>query len=592
MPIQQLPLMRGTGKDYRNADYIDQLPVNLLATPKEVLNALGYLRSFPGIAKRSDVAGASRGAQYNTSQDAVYRVMGGKLYKDDSVVGDVSGSGRVPMAHSRVSQAVIANRQISEYRYDGTVKTITNWPASEVIQPAEDRLIKQWISTSGSSGNTFSTPSDMAKGSIVITVTPKTSTGATGDVMTIAQTAWGISRSQAVSSTKPYITNLLVSGNKAPNSTITIEYSLNIPVGVTGTNASEFEVRFKVPEIVEEYTQYELGNARDIVRARGRYVWAKDGTDSFFISDLQDESRPDRYSGEYRAESQPDGIIGMGVWHDFVVCFGSSTIEYFSLTGASTVGAALYAANPAYMVMKGIAGTHCKCSFLDGFAIISHPATGSPGIYLVESGRANPLATASIEKILREYSASELATGILESLRFDAHELLVVHLPRHVLVYDASASQNGPQWAILKTGLSDSVYRAIDFIYEGNQITCGDKSASVKGVLQDDISSQYGDQQEHLLFTPMFKADNSRIFDLELESSTGVTQYADRLFLSATADGINFGREQMIAQTAPFVYDKRVIWKRVGRVRKNIAFKIRVVTKSPVTLSGCQVRIE
>lgn len=592
MPIQQLPLMKGTGKYYRNADYIDQLPVNLLATPKEVLNASGYLRSFPGIAKRSDVAGASRGAQYNTSQNAVYRVMGGKLYKGDSVVGDVSGSGRVPMAHSRVSQAVIANRQISEYRYDGTVKTITNWPASEVIQPAEDRLIKQWISTSGSSGNTFSTPSDMAKGSIVITVTPKTSTGATGDVMTIAQTAWGISRSQAVSSTKPYITNLLVSGNKAPNSTITIEYSLNIPVGVTGTNASEFEVRFKVPEIVEEYTQYELGNARDIVRARGRYVWAKDGTDSFFISDLQDESRPDRYSGEYRAESQPDGIIGMGVWHDFVVCFGSSTIEYFSLTGASTVGAALYAANPAYMVMKGIAGTHCKCSFLDGFAIISHPATGSPGIYLVESGRANPLATASIEKILREYSASELATGILESLRFDAHELLVVHLPRHVLVYDASASQNGPQWAILKTGLSDSVYRAIDFIYEGNQITCGDKSASVKGVLQDDISSQYGDQQEHLLFTPMFKADNSRIFDLELESSTGVAQYADRLFLSATADGINFGREQMIAQTAPFVYDKRVIWKRVGRVRKNIAFKIRVVTKSPVTLSGCQVRIE
>lgn len=31
MPIQQLHLMRGTGKDYRNADYIDYLPVNMLA---------------------------------------------------------------------------------------------------------------------------------------------------------------------------------------------------------------------------------------------------------------------------------------------------------------------------------------------------------------------------------------------------------------------------------------------------------------------------------------------------------------------------------------------------------------------------------
>ena len=57
MPIQQLPLMKGVGKDFRNADYIDYLPVNMLATPKEILNSSGYLRSFPGIAKRSDVKG-------------------------------------------------------------------------------------------------------------------------------------------------------------------------------------------------------------------------------------------------------------------------------------------------------------------------------------------------------------------------------------------------------------------------------------------------------------------------------------------------------------------------------------------------------
>ena len=39
MPIQQLPLMKGVGKDFRNADYIDYLPVNMLATPKEILNS-------------------------------------------------------------------------------------------------------------------------------------------------------------------------------------------------------------------------------------------------------------------------------------------------------------------------------------------------------------------------------------------------------------------------------------------------------------------------------------------------------------------------------------------------------------------------
>ncbi|EBP0972955.1 hypothetical protein LB58_20025 [Salmonella enterica] len=472
MPIQQLPLMKGVGKDFRNADYIDYLPVNMLATPKEVLNSNGYLRSFPGVTKISDVAGTSRGAEYNTSQNAVYRVMGGKLYRSDAAVGDVAGTSRVSLAHGRTSQAVCVNGSVVEYRYDGTTKTIANWP------------------------------------------------------------------------------------------------------------------------IDSGYTQYELGSARDVTRLRGRYAWAKDNSDSWFITDLEDESHPDRYSAEYRAESQPDGIIGIGTWRDFIVCFGSSTIEYFSLTGTTTVGAALYVAQPSLMVQKGIAGTYCKTPFADSYAFISHPATGAPSVYLIGSGQASPIATATIEKIIRSYTAGELSTGVMETLRFDSHELLIIHLQRHVLVYDVSSSQNGPQWCVLKTGLYDDVYRAIDFMYEGNQITCGDKLEAIKGQLQFDISSQYEKQQEHLLFTPIFKVDNARVFDLEVESSTGVAQYADRLFLSATTDGINYGREQMIEQNKPFVYDKRVIWKRVGRIRRIIGFKMRVITKSPVTLSGCQIRIE
>lgn len=73
MPIQKLPLAKGLGKDYRNADYVDLLPVNMLATPKEVLNASGYLRSFPGVERRSDVAGVSRGVEFNTARNTAYQ---------------------------------------------------------------------------------------------------------------------------------------------------------------------------------------------------------------------------------------------------------------------------------------------------------------------------------------------------------------------------------------------------------------------------------------------------------------------------------------------------------------------------------------
>ncbi|WP_129544327.1 packaged DNA stabilization protein [Serratia sp. 1D1416] len=475
MPTTQLPLAKGLGKDYRNADYVDQLPVNMLATPKEVLNAAGYLRSFPGVAKRADVAGTSRGAEFNTVQNQVYRVAGGKLYKGTVEEGSVSGSFRVSMAHSATSQAVASNGTLTLHRYGGEIKTLQNWPES----------------------------------------------------------VGGVS-----------------------------------------------------------YAQYDIGSVRDICRARGRYIWVKDGTQTFGVTDLEDESHPDRFRPFYSAESQPDGIIGCGIWRDFVVMFGSSTIEYFSLTGATDSTAAIYVSQPSLMVQKGIAGTYCKTEFGESFAFISHQATGAPSIYIINSGQATTIATSTVEKVLRSYTADDLAAGVMETVRFDSHELLIVHLPRHVLCYDAAAGQNGPQWCILKTGLFDDTHRAIDYMFEGNQITVGDKIEPVVGVLQFDSSAQYDKQAEHLLFTPMFKANNARVFDFELEAATGVSQYAERLFISSTADGSNYGREQMIDANAPFAYDKRVLWRRLGRVRKNIGFKVRVITRSPVTLSDCSVRIE
>lgn len=138
-----------------------------------------------------------------------------------------------------------------------------------------------------------------------------------------------------------------------------------------------------------------------------------EGIDICWVEEAEDESHPDRYSAQYRAESQPDGIIGIGTWRDFIVCFGSSTIEYFSLTGATTVGAALYVAQPSLMVQKGIAGTYCKTPFADSYAFISNPATGAPSVYIIGSGQVSPIASASIEKILRSYvSAQESAESV------------------------------------------------------------------------------------------------------------------------------------------------------------------------------------
>ncbi len=337
MPIQQLPLMKGVGKDFRNADYIDYLPVNMLATPKKYSTAadiFAHSRHCKTFRRERRIAGrrVQHGAECCLSR------VGGKLYKGESEVGDVAGSGRVSMAHGRASQAVGVNGQLVEYRYDGTVKTVSNWPTD--------------------------------------------------------------------------------SG----------------------------------------FTQYELGSVRDITRLRGRYAWSK----TALIHGLSLTLKTNRIL----TDTAHNIVLSLSLTASLASEHGetsSSALVHRRLNISPDWCNHRWCRFVCCTTIADGAERYCRnllqTPFADSYAFISNPATGAPSVYIIGSGQVSPIASASIEKILRSYTADELADGVMESLRFDAHELLIIHLPRHVLVYDASSSANGPQWCVLKTGLYDDVPR-------------------------------------------------------------------------------------------------------------------------------------
>ncbi|WP_267958443.1 packaged DNA stabilization protein [Erwinia tracheiphila] len=93
-----------------------------------------------------------------------------------------------------------------------------------------------------------------------------------------------------------------------------------------------------------------------------------------------------------------------------------------------------------------------------------------------------------------------------------------------------------------------------------------------------------------VLYTPLAKADNSLLFDFEIESAAGLALEAERCFISVTTDGSNYGREQLITSNSLYRYDQRIIWRRIGRCRKNIGFRLRFVTSTPAALAYCQLR--
>lgn len=588
MPKSQLPLMRGVAKNGATSDYNEAIPVNALAVVLPVLDAAGYMRSYPGLTHRFDVDGVSRGAEYNTKDNKVYRVCGGYLYcAGDKLDVLIPGSDRASMAHSYTSQGVSSDGKLLLYRQgDKKTKTLDNWPEKVVEQEGYEKNIGKF--TAGSGTNAFYLPDDVSKGKITIAITPTNQAGVSGESITIEEASWGIEVNQPKpDKSVPWLTKILVIGSKKSGTLVYVTWEFN----GTGVDASTSSADLTVTEVTSTYAQYEIGSVGDICHNRGRYIWVKEDTDTFGVTDLEDESHPDRYRPFYRAESMPDGILGVDSWRDLVVCFGSSTIEYFSLSGSASVTDSIYIAQPPLMVSAGIAGRHCKVRFGDSFAILSHHSGGAPSVYLIDSGSKKRIATRQIEKILSGYTAEELANAVMENVRFEAHELLIIHLTRHTLCFDASLGLDNPQWCMLSNGLYGLPHRAIDYLYDGKELTVADKNSGIVGAMEMSSAAQYEDASEILLFTPLLKADNQLLFDFEIEPANGLALYGEKLFVSATTDGVTYGREQLIKSDDRYRYDARILWRQVGRCRKNIGFRIRLITRTPSALAQCQIRV-
>lgn len=590
MPEIQIPLVKGQGKSSKNADYVDLLPINIVPIVGEAEGAAGYFRFWPGITKLADVSGVSRGSHWNTVKDAVYRVMGGKLYLGQAEVADVPGSGRVSMAHGRTSQAVSVNGELRLYRYDGEVKTVTNWPANEVF-PGETKTIQ--TTQHNKDGDTLKITASNEAGELTLTVTATNGNNKSSPPLSISESQWstGVSQSAPAAGT-PYITDLKVQGVKFAGATLTVTYTFNpnpVAVGVP-TEAEKKDISKLVWVQVTQTTtvpnpQYDFLPFGDVCRIRGRYVFAQAGTDTFWLTSLEDESKPDLTAPAYRAENMPDGILAMREYRDFILAFGSSTIEFFRLTGNADN---LVQFASSYMVPVGIAGQFCLTEFMESFAFITSPARGQVIVAVMGQGVYNQISDRNTNKILAGYSKSELAGSFVESLKTEDNQFLILHLPRHTLVYNATSQL----WSIIKTGLNDDVHRAIDYRNEGDLVTCGDKLSGFLGKQDLATSAQYGEDQEIILHSPLINYERGLMFDMQLTANSGLASEVRRIFVSCTADGINYGPERPIEFDGPWQWLRRSIIRKVGQIVIRLGFKLRIVGATPCTLSNLKARIE
>jgi len=479
MAIVQLPVSKGLVTDRAEADWLDSLPVNMVAVPKPVLDAAGYMRSWPGLSFEMASSGTARGAVFNVVDDEVYRVTGTKLINSEGTeLADVAGDGFAPMPFSRNTQAIVSDGKLQFWDSDKEeLSELENWASGE--------------KRSGSTATTF-----------------------------------------------------------------------------------------------------DISNITDAVRNRSRYAWISRDSGLFGVTDLENEQRPDFVAPFYSAESEPDRNIAIDAWKGYLVIFGRFTVEYFGLTGSSEN---IYSPVQSLTVRAGIIGRGCKCQYLDSFAILGGPQFEPPSVYIIANGSYREIANRRVQKILRNYSFSEIEqAAYMEPVKFDGHEFLMIHLPDDVLIYDHAAGQGQIlPWSVLKSDIDGSrPYRGIYHINSGNAWTVGDKRDPIISELNFSDARHHGEEVEYVLETPMFQVRNKRVFDLELDNIPGRTHAEHRLAFSVTYDGITFGQEHWIHFDEALNYTERVLARRIGYVRNNIGFRLRWITDNPSVVSSCRIRVE
>lgn len=116
----QIPVLNGIYTDGAS-DFRTSYPRNLIPVPKQQGISSGYLRPADGIIPHSSGPGITRGGiNWNGK---LYRAMGTKFVRIDenstiTILGDVSGSGKVSFDYSFDRLAIASNKNL--FYYDGT----------------------------------------------------------------------------------------------------------------------------------------------------------------------------------------------------------------------------------------------------------------------------------------------------------------------------------------------------------------------------------------------------------------------------------------------------------------------------------------
>jgi hypothetical protein len=337
----------------------------------------------------------------------------------------------------------------------------------------------------------------------------------------------------------------------------------------------------------------DLGSPIDITWIDSYYFF----TDGEFLyhTDITDETSIDPLKFA-TSEFSPDPSLGVAKTSDNqVIVFNRYTTEYFINRALDNFA---FQRIQGKAVKVGIVGTHCKVELEGRFYVLGSGRGEAISIHGISSGTYQSIASREVDKVLAEYTETELQGAWLETRVEDRDRFIIVQLPRHTLLFNLTVAEKVGKdnaWTVLKDGFdSGTPWRGANGVFDPRVSgwIYGDNQDGSIGKLDNTVSTVYGNATEQLLYSPFLKMDKASIDRIEIDTIPGFQSNPDdvTVAMSLTYDGVSYGKEWWNLYGEQNKYGQRFIANRLGYVSDFVGLKFRCTSPERLAFSTVTVR--
>ena len=341
-----------------------------------------------------------------------------------------------------------------------------------------------------------------------------------------------------------------------------------------------------------QVTDPDLGTVLDVAWIDG-YFMTTDG-EFLVVTELSDPTQvnPLKYGS---SEVDPDPVVGLLKLRNEMYAINRNTIEVFDNVGGEFFP---FARIDGAQIQKGAISTHASCVYMQRIAFVGGGRNEAISVYLGANASTEKIATREIDEIIQSYTEAELANILVEARVLKDQQFLYIHFSDKTLVFDGPSSQafGSPIWFVLTTSTAGfAQYRARNFSYCFNKWIVGDPQTARLGVIDDTISSHWGQTVRWEFATPIIYNESmgAVVHQLELVALTGsvATGINPTISTSYSLDGRAWSQDRFISVGTTGAR-KRLVWFQQGFMRNFRMQRFRGTSDAHIAVARLEAQIE